>query len=233
MLGSHTLADEESYEHTNVVTVNGNLTYTRRLIANWNPLYLPFDADVDADEYKVAQFVSADESGIVLQLVTPEAGSIKLCANTPYVICYTDENYKELSIELNGKTLGTDEVNEAVWMDPTTYDNGFIIRGNYKTLTGEDLTSDQWVVSTNGNWGRLKSKSTLKPYRLILTTPEGFKDTANAKSFSMRILSGTTVVEEIELDLQQEEGVFDLMGRRVETMTKGGIYIVNGKKIVY
>ena len=49
----------------------------------------------------------------------------------------------------------------------------------------------------------------------------------------MRILSGTTLVEEVVLDAQESEAIFDLMGRRVETMTKGGIYIVNGKKMVY
>ncbi len=26
--------------------------------------------------------------------------------------------------------------------------------------------------------------------------------------------------------------IFDLLGRRVEAITKGGIYIVNGKKVV-
>ena len=49
----------------------------------------------------------------------------------------------------------------------------------------------------------------------------------------MRILSGTTVVEEVVLDAQEAEAIFDLMGRRVETMTKGEIYIVNGKKVIF
>lgn len=233
LFGEHTLADDVSYEHTNTVTVKGDLTYTRGLIENWNPLYLPFDADVNANKYKVAQFVSADESGIVLQLVTPEEGSIKLCANTPYVICYTNEEYKDLTIELNGNTLYTAEEKEAVWMDATTYDNGFVIKGNYKKVTGAELTANDWVVSTAGKWGKLKQASTLRPYRLILTTPEGFNASANAKSFSMRVLDGTTVVEEIELDLQHEECIFDLSGRRVDTMTEGGIYIVNGKKVIF
>ena len=118
-------------------------------------------------------------------------------------------------------------------MDETTYDNGFVIKGNYKKVTGAELTANDWVVSTAGKWGKLKQASTLRPYRLILTTPEGFNASANAKSFSMRVLDGTTVVEEIELDLQHEECIFDLSGRRVETMTEGGIYIVNGKKVIF
>lgn len=235
--GEHTLADDVSYEHTNTVTVtvsgSGKLTYTRGLIENWNPLYLPFEAEVNANEYKVAGFYSADGDGITLQLIAPEDGKITLTANTPYVIRYTNEEYKDLTINLNGKVLEVAEEKEAEWMDATTYDNGFVIKGNYKMVTGAELTANDWVVSTAGKWGKLKQASTLRPYRLILTTPEGFNASANAKSFSMRVLDGTTVVEEIELDLQHEECIFDLSGRRVDTMTEGGIYIVNGKKVIF
>lgn len=41
-----------------------------------------------------------------------------------------------------------------------------------------------------------------------------------------------TDIESIENEAQQPKQVFDLSGRRVTNPTKGGIYIVNGKKIV-
>ncbi len=43
---------------------------------------------------------------------------------------------------------------------------------------------------------------------------------------------GSTDIENVEIRNEKSEMIFDLLGRRVETMTKGGIYIVNGKKVV-
>ena len=56
--------------------------------------------------------------------------------------------------------------------------------------------------------------------------------TANpTESIGIRF-EGTTDIESSTLNPQPSTQIYDLMGRRVETMTKGGIYIVNGKKVV-
>lgn len=56
--------------------------------------------------------------------------------------------------------------------------------------------------------------------------------TANpTESISIRF-EGTTDIEHSEIRNQHSEMIFDLLGRRVEAITKGGIYIVNGKKVV-
>ena len=54
-----------------------------------------------------------------------------------------------------------------------------------------------------------------------------------AQSISIRF-EGTTDIEMMEstVNSQPSTAIYDLLGRRVETMTKGGIYIVNGKKVV-
>ena len=109
--------------------------------------------------------------------------------------------------------------------------NGYSVKGNNIKYSGADFRTEfgdySLVVGTNGNWAKLKETSTLKPFRLILTIPSG------AGAVSMRFVKGTTVVEEVELDMQQAEAIFDLSGRRVETMTEGGVYIVNGKKVIF
>ena len=58
-------------------------------------------------------------------------------------------------------------------------------------------------------------------------------DDAPASAISVRF-EGTTDIDVMESTAngQQSTAIYDLLGRRVEAMTKGGIYIVNGKKVV-
>ena len=58
-----------------------------------------------------------------------------------------------------------------------------------------------------------------KAIRIVVRGEEGFE--------------GTTGVESIEAPGSEYNVVYDLSGRRVEEPQKGGIYIVNGKKIVF
>ena len=55
---------------------------------------------------------------------------------------------------------------------------------------------------------------------------------ATAQSLAIRFDDGTTDIENVETTIQNSEFIYDLMGRRVERMAKGGIYIVNGKKMI-
>ena len=43
---------------------------------------------------------------------------------------------------------------------------------------------------------------------------------------------GTTAIEEVETENAETEVIFDLCGRRVNEITKAGIYIINGKKML-
>ena len=69
----------------------------------------------------------------------------------------------------------------------------------------------------------------------VLAGSKAYLDfTANptsAKSISIRF-EGTTDIESSTLNPQPSTQIYDLMGRRVEAITKGGIYIVNGRKVV-
>ena len=53
----------------------------------------------------------------------------------------------------------------------------------------------------------------------------------SATAYSFR-LPGTTGIEDIESESNGNSKVYDLQGRPVENPTKG-IYITNGKKIIY
>ena len=66
-----------------------------------------------------------------------------------------------------------------------------------------------------------------KAYLDLSTAAQG------VRSFTIRFDDGeTTGIEDSEFTNQNSELIYDLMGRRVETMVKGGMYIVNGKKVI-
>ena len=222
LLGKHELSEAVSYTQNKDVVVNGDLTYTRNLTKYWNPLYLPFEYEFDAAKYDVAEFTSADGTTLTL---THVEGTNVLEANKAYVIRPKSEEARNLEIKLDTKTL------KAATTNIIDLNNGYSVKGNNIKYSGADFRTEfgdySLVVGTNGNWGKLNTSSTLRPFRLILTIPSG------AGAVSMRFVKGTTVVEEVELDMQQAEAIFDLSGRRVETMTEGGVYIVNGKKVIF
>ena len=52
-------------------------------------------------------------------------------------------------------------------------------------------------------------------------------------SASLRFdFDGTTAIEEVETENAETAVIFDLCGRRVNEITKAGIYIINGKKML-
>ena len=92
--------------------------------------------------------------------------------------------------------------------------------------TGDDDTYKLPVVFMQyADENKPEEALVLKAGKAYLVLPEG------QKSISIRF-EGTTDIEHSEIRNQHSEMIFDLLGRRVEAITKGGIYIVNGKKVV-
>lgn len=218
------LNDGEAYTYTKGA-YDVDVEYSRDLIPGiWNPVYLPFDFDLESDKFEVAEFTSAEGATVTLtKLDANEFGKIDLFANIAYVVRPIGDN-TTLECSIWGSIFKNEEVNQDLG-------NGFSVRGNYSVLKGSNLGAYDRVVSTNGKWGVLKEESTLKPFRLILSVPEDFTPEQSA-AISMRVLDNTTGVEETIMDGQEAIVIYDLMGRRVETMTEGGIYIVNGRKVI-
>ncbi|MBR5847550.1 MAG: leucine-rich repeat domain-containing protein [Bacteroidaceae bacterium] len=77
--------------------------------------------------------------------------------------------------------------------------------------------------------------STQAAGRAYLQIPTAWLPAAEQKSISIRFDEGegTTDIEDTEFTIQNSALIYDLMGRRVANPTKGGIYIVNGKKTVF
>ena len=52
------------------------------------------------------------------------------------------------------------------------------------------------------------------------------------KSASLRFGFGTTAIEEVETENAEAEVIYDLCGRRVNQITKAGVYIIGGRKVL-
>ena len=76
--------------------------------------------------------------------------------------------------------------------------------------------------------------SSLSASKAYLQIPAAWIPETEQKSISIRFDEGegATDIEEAEIRNQKSEMVYDLMGRKVSVPQKGGVYIVNGKKVV-
>ena len=54
---------------------------------------------------------------------------------------------------------------------------------------------------------------------------------SNTASYSFRFGEGTTAIENVEVE-NEVKAIYDLTGRKIDTITKAGIYIVGGKKVL-
>ena len=249
-----TLADGEEFENVEE-KVYSTLTYTRTLPnLLWNPLYVPFKIPYEAleENYEVA-YINAmhsydnDENGeideMVMEIVKIKAGTLK--PNHPYLIKAKNVDAKKMSIVQENATLYPADITT---LDCSSVYTKFEITGTYQKMTSEDLNGSL-VISTDGSWKKLSSTSTLKPFRFYLTisSREGSPVEISEEAMSSVRISvrgefgNATGVDEVNGENGEERTengkrrteIYDLSGRRVNAPAKGGVYIINGKKMIY
>ena len=226
----------------------GTLTYTRTLPnLMWNALYVPFEIPVSAliDNYDVAyvndvhSFDTNDDGKIddlQMEIIKITLGTLK--ANYPYLIRAKNVEAKVMNLELTDDTLRATIENKvtcsSVFMQ-------FDVTGTYNTMSQADYPNIL-AISPDGSWKKLAEGSKLKPFRLYLTltaldgSPVKVEEEALTR---MRIVirgeeGNETGIDQITTSHdKQTTTYYDLSGRRVKTPVKGGLYIVNGKKVVY
>ena len=241
------MTDGEKYEN-NIEQEVGILTYTRTLPNMlWNPLYVPFKIPYEdlQENYEVA-YINAmhsydnDDNGeiddMVMEIVKIKAGTLK--PNHPYLIKARNAEAMEMSIVQENAILYPAEITT---LDCSSVYTQFEITGTYQEMTSEDLNGSL-VISTDGAWKKLSSTSILKPFRFYLTissregSPVEIADEAMSR-VRIRVMGeddNATGIDEVKTandELKSE--IYDLSGRRVSAPAKGGVYIVNGKKVIY
>jgi hypothetical protein len=112
----------------------------------------------------------------------------------------------------------------------------FSFIGNYATVDADDLDETMGYFSLNGVWSKMDVVNPFRFYMQIkLRNGDAFEYPTDPQAVRMRQVNangGTTGIGSVGAD-QNVEFIFDLNGRRVAEPQKGGIYIVNGKKILF
>ena len=149
----------------------------------------------------------------------------------PYVLSYSPNSY---TTEL--KTISI-TFSEAVKMEGITSadqfavysakDNTFPVGVGNWTLSGENLTIElETAITTNGDY------YIIIPAEYLVSEITGKSPAEDIKIDFVVYNEEQTSIEDVKGENGNLEVIYDLTGRKVETITKPGIYIVNGKKVL-
>ena len=161
-----------------------------------------------------------------------------------YIVTAANAGYVTLTQIYNAVPAGTGVILKGGSIE-ATYDNYYSgavaeVTGNLLqgTMTNTDISEEAYVLGkvdgviglykakmTDGVWKNNANKAYL-PASEVSTSAQG------AASFSFRFGEGTTGIDEMTEQRAESKVIYDLTGRRVETITAPGIYIVNGKKVL-
>lgn len=215
-----------------------SITYIRTLPNTlWNPLYVPFDIPVSSlDDYDVAQisrvYTTTDAEGTVDNMEIEIIREGILSANTPYFIRAKSEMAREMSITVEDATLKATTVESVTYLTSTTT---YELVPVYSAMTRTDMDTDIRVITADGVWAKMNEGSTLSPFRFYLTiTPDSGVASTPVKVRVVTRGEETTSIDrgQLTIDNSPSGAVYDLQGRRVKNPSKG-IYIVNGKKVIF
>lgn len=178
----------------------------------------------------ILECTSADETTNVLKIETTTTPANKSCANGNAVSsdgnCLQGRYFNAPAATYQYKNY-LNQVN-----NPTTAN--FTTDGNKLT---NDKSNYRVLNCVNGVVGFYKLKNANatmganKAFLNIKDMPE--VSVATAKRFSIETSGETTAITGIHQDASKDEVIYDLQGRRVEHPSRHGLYIVNGKKVVF
>lgn len=202
--------DEASKTYTPELAYYETVSLTRSLQAGdkWNTFCVPFDM-VIPEGWTVKEFDSAE--GNTINFKNAES----IVAGKPYIVklteAVTNPTYSNVVVKsTEGETMG---------------------QGDYKfaaQIFNKSLATDGSIayMTTSGQIKKLTSGG-IKGLRAYFIIP------ANGKSARIHFVEEdeTTGIDAIDGVVVENGNIYDLQGRKVETM-KRGIYIVNGKKVV-
>ncbi len=213
-----TITDSDAaYFHTANANTYADVSYTRTISeGKYGTIMLPFAPDeASLQNYAFYTLKEAGDGYIRFEEVTAPV------ANTPYL--YTLREGGENAAITGGETTIAADINNCNV-------NGWEFIGSFNNNTIDCTDGNYYAYSAARNEiNRITKTLTVRPYRAFLMSTA-------AQNSNLRVfIGGTTGVTEISPDdIEGFDGgaVYDLYGRPVNEPAKGGVYIINGKKVV-
>ena len=180
--------------------------------AKWSTLILPFNAALPEG----VKAYSCNEADVETETLTlTEATTLK--ANTPYLI-----NGEAGTHEFSGYGLAKQDTYAAGIFTGTYVDYHTTANSGTYVLQKHDNVLAFYLVGESAQpW--------VRAYRCYIT----FDNASTARMFSFGFDNETTGIDNAQLSTGDSELIiFDIMGRKVTSMKKGNLYIINGKKVL-
>lgn len=221
----HAVLDETATEIPANADVT-DVTLKRTFNANkWNPVCLPFALSAEqitalfGAESEVAEYMGDEENdGNVTVKFRKKTDGME--ANVPYLV-----------YPLNNITEAEFSAVEVVATEcPVVSGTVFDLVGNYTNqLKGSSVILKGDYIVSGGVFKQANGGNGIKAFRSYLRK----RPTSNAKSLMMVFQDETSGIDSIisNLNIEEDNCIYDLQGRRVKNPVKG-LYIVNGRKVI-
>ena len=239
-----TIVDGELFENEVELTLS-TLTYTRTLPnLYWNALYVPFEIPVSEiiDKYEVAYVNNVNsydhnDDGTIddmrMEVIKIKSGTLN--ANYPYLIKARNDEARSMNLTLENTTLFQ---SVETTIDCSSVFAKHEITGIYNKRYKNELPEGAMAISMAGAWQPIVSGSYLNPFRLYMTITARDGSPVKVEPAAMSRIRISVLGEDVETDIEETRSetkniILDLSGRSVQNPAKGGVYIVNGKKVIF
>lgn len=211
------LTDKQDFYAPSAFTAQ-TVTYSRANTAGYNSVCLPFaiSAADFGSEARLEQFTSTDGQSVSLTSTTDENAAGQPC------FVYCPETQTEWTLTKQNAHIVAEPIEAS--------DGNAVLHGSF---TKADIGAGQYKLTADGTaFGVTTNKGKVTAFRTYLTPAT----TAGAAAL-LQVLHDGAEVTGVNTAVQpagvnQPAAVYDLTGRRVQRITRPGIYIVNGKKTV-
>lgn len=239
-----TIVDGEVFENDEEQTLS-TLTYTRTLPnLYWNALYVPFEIPVSEiiDKYEVAYVNNVNsydhnDDGTIddmrMEVIKIKSGTLN--ANYPYLIKARNDEARIMNLTLENTTLFQ---SVETTIDCSSVFAKHEITGIYNKRYKNELPEGAMAISMAGAWQPIANGSYLNPFRLYMTITARDGSPVKVEPAAMSRIRISVLGEDVETDIEETRSetkniILDLSGRSVQNPVKGGVYIVNGKKVIF
>jgi hypothetical protein len=215
-----TYSFDEEEDPSTITAGTFNVTMTRTFNTGtdgWNTICLPFamsaeqlEAAFGADA-KAFEFDNFTGGVLSFQKVT------SLTAATPYLIYLPDDVNATLTIN--------NAVVSAVAAQTVTK-GGIDFVGTYAPIIAPNMNG-KWGLTAAGKIGKGNASAFINGFRAYFNG-----SLAGARVAFLGDDDTTTGIKMVAVESPAAEGVYNLQGQKVENLKKGGLYIINGKKVL-